>query len=157
MVWRTPLVPNQRAAAATPGGRVSLLLIISFAELRGTRGPPVQPERSSGTKSKRRSAKPRFFTTAKLSAACRDWKTQSLDQLVQFVFAARDKRERNDETFVDHHQRALPHVQLASWLIEVSADQLPGTDGKFVGLVDDFESALLGQFDDWAEIVGCSF
>src|SRR5437773_11833750 len=65
-----------------------------------------------------------------LSAACSYWKTQSLSQLVQFVFASGDERERNDETFVDHHERALPHVQLASWLVEVPADQLPGADGK---------------------------
>src|SRR5215467_15739199 len=84
-------------------------------------------------------------------------KGQAVNQLIDFVLATTDERERDDLVVPNHHQRALKNGQLASLAAEVFTHQLLGAKRKCVWIRDGFQTSLLSQIADRAKIIHCCF
>src|SRR5258705_1651841 len=65
--------------------------------------------------------------------------TEFFYQFFDFILVAADEGERNDESFLQQHERGLMHCKLAEVLDKIAAHHRLGADEVFIRLVGDLE------------------
>ena len=79
---------------------------------------------------------------------------KSVDEVIDFILAARDEGERDDLTLGEQDERRLMHGEfIGERLGEISADELTGVDLRNVGIAFDLEAFGGGEFGERTEVI----